>query len=146
MERKNRNTIFIESSLFGYGNQCHNIKIYFVALVQKVEVIQKVIMQSLFFLVSPKLMFPMNKYQPAKIALWAWNSWPATHKQQSVNREFSHSPPNSSANRHSGTFTIFMVFWPEMLTESCTTLTCERQGNTVQSFCYQEFSSQQEDI
>lgn len=81
----------------------------------------------------------MNKYQPAKIALWAWNSWPATHKQQSVNREFSQSPPNSSANRHSGTFTIFMVFWPEMLTESCTTLTCERQGNIFQSFCYRIF-------
>lgn len=117
----------------------------FSAPVRKSDVIQKVIMQPRFFFVSPKLKLPMNKYQPAKIALWAWNSWPATHRQQSVNREFSHSPPSSSASRHSGTFTIFIVFWPEMLTESCTTLTCERQGNLVQRFCYQEFSSQQEE-
>lgn len=61
---------------------------------------------------------------PARMALWAWNSWPATHREQSVKREFSHKPPSSSASRQSGTFTMFMVFWPEMLTESCTTLTC----------------------
>lgn len=60
---------------------------------------------------------------PARMALWAWNSWPATHSEQSVKREFSHRPPSSSASRQSGTFTIFMVFCPDMLTESCTTLT-----------------------
>lgn len=60
---------------------------------------------------------------PAKMALCAWNSWPATHSEQSVNRECSHNPPSSSASRQSGTFTMFIVFWPEIFTESWTTLT-----------------------
>lgn len=64
---------------------------------------------------------------PARMALWAWNSWPATHREQSVKREFSHRPPSSSASRQSGTFTMFMVFWPDILTESCTTLTLGRE-------------------
>lgn len=62
-----------------------------------------------------------------------------------MNREFSHRPPSSSASRHSGTFTMFIVFWPEMLTESCTTLTCERQGNPVRRVCGREPSSQREE-
>ncbi|KAF3853594.1 hypothetical protein F7725_014282, partial [Dissostichus mawsoni] len=43
--------------------------------------------------------------------------------EQSVKREFSHNPPSSSASRQSGTFTMFIVFCPDMFTESCTTLT-----------------------
>lgn len=60
---------------------------------------------------------------PARMALCAWNSCPATHREQSVKRECSHSPPSSSASLQSGTFTMFIVFCPEMFTESCTTLT-----------------------
>lgn len=48
-------------------------KIYLVAgflvPVQRADVIQKVITQPLFFLISPKLKLPVIKDQPAKIAL-----------------------------------------------------------------------------
>lgn len=81
------------------------------------------------FLSLYRLLFKMwmmmneNISSPAKMALCAWNFWPATHREQSVNLEFSHKSPSSSASLQSGTFTMFIVFWPEMFTESCTTLT-----------------------
>lgn len=62
-------------------------------------------------------------FSPARMALCAWNFWPATHREQSMNLEFSHRSPSSSASLQSGTFTMFIVFWPETFTESCTTLT-----------------------
>lgn len=73
---------------------------------------------------------------PARMALCAWNSWPATHREQSVKREFSQRPPSSSASRQSGTFTIFIVFCPDMLTESCTTLTWKTDSKDfIRSTC-----------
>lgn len=70
---------------------------------------------------------------PARMALCAWNSWPATQSEQSVKRECSHKPPSSSASLQSGTFTMFIVFCPEMFTESCTTLTCTQTHTKKQN-------------
>lgn len=64
---------------------------------------------------------------PARMALWPLNSCPLTYRLQSVKRDCSHRFPRSSDSWHSGTFSMFMLDWPEMLTESWTTLTC-REG------------------
>ncbi len=60
---------------------------------------------------------------PASMDLCALNSCPPTNKLQSVNLEPSHRLPRSSESWHSGTFSMFVFDWPEMFTESWTTLT-----------------------
>lgn len=63
-------------------------------------------------------------FLPARMALWPLNSCPLTYRLQSVKRDCSHRFPRSSDSWHSGTFSMFMLDWPEMFTESWTTLTC----------------------
>lgn len=65
----------------------------------------------------------------ARMALWALNSWPATNREQSVKREFSHSSPTSSSNVHLVTLIAGLGFCPEMLKESWSMLTLQRRVN-----------------
>lgn len=67
-------------------------------------------------------------FLPARMALWPLNSCPLTYRLQSVKRDCSHRFPRSSDSWHSGTFSMFMLDWPEMLTESWTTLTCKERA------------------
>lgn len=78
---------------------------------------------------------------PARMALWALNSCPLTYRLQSVKRDCSHRFPRSSESWHSGTFSMFMLDWPEMFTESWTTLTCRKSRTTQMLDREQTFSN-----
>ena len=65
----------------------------------------------------------VGHYKPATIALCALNSVPPTEKTQSVKSESLSRFSKSVARRHSGTLSCIIFDWPEIFTDSWTTLT-----------------------